>query len=667
MSSFSFARGSARSMLAALAAMTLVATLSGPVRAQDTGWGAGSSGGNDSAVAPGPVRLRQPARINEAPAARDERQELDPNDPMAGDRRQPSDGSATTPMRPGTRMPPYLPYVPGEFEQFVQRLVDQTPAAKAVPQEARQRIRRFGAELMTQTGGTPAADYLPQVPADYLLSPGDEVLLTLWGSVDADLRLPVDRAGRINIPRVGSVMVAGVRYADLPAVIQARVAQVFRNFQLSVSLTQLRAIRVYVTGFTPRPGSYTVSALSTVVGALIRAGGPSAAGSFRDIELRRQGRTLARFDLYDLLLKGDRSGDLPLQAEDVVHVNAVGRQVALIGSVNKPAIFELKQGDTVQDVIRMAGGLTAVADRSRLGVEQLDQRGDSRIIEIRLPQAAGATPASGDVLRAFSLVETTPSAERQNKRVRVEGEVARPGDYIMPAKSTIADAIAVAGGLTPMAYLFGTEFERESVRITQQQNYERALRDLETEFVRVTTTQRAINADEAAVQQSRQASATRLVERLRAVRPTGRIVLQMNPAAPALPALALEDGDRLYVPTRPTTVGVFGSVFNAGSYLYSDQRRVEDYLHVAGGPTRGADTKSMFVLRANGSVVSAVQRSSGWFGIGSGIDNVPAEPGDTIFVPEELNKTSFVQEMKEWTQILYQFGLGAAALQTLKN
>ena len=239
--------------------------------------------------------------------------------------------------------------------------------------------------------------------------------------------------------------------------------------------------------------------------------------------------------------------------------------------------------------------------------------------------------------------------------------MARPGDYVLPAASTLADAIRAAGGLTSGAFVFGTEFTRDSVRVTQQENYERALRDLETEFARQGA-QRTSTADQAAAANSRDLATTRLVERLRAVRPTGRIVLQIDPQAPSLPELALEDGDRVYVPPRPTTVGVFGSVFNGGSYLYTGERRVDDYLRLAGGPTRGADIDSAFVIRANGSVESNRQGQTGWLSRGTRLASVRAEPGDTIYVPEEIDKTTFVQAAKDWTQILYQFGLGIAGI-----
>ena len=562
-----------------------------------------------------------------------------------------SPATLVTPTR-NASVPPK--YAPGEFEIFARKVVG--PDSE---------LKRFGAELVTPTAENGlASEPSPLVPPDYLIKPGDEIALTLWGSVDADLRLTVDRSGRITIPRVGAVLVSGVRYADLPATISQRVALVFRNFQLSVGLGQLRAQRIYVTGFVARPGAYSVNALATLTQALLQAGGPSAAGSLRSIELRRGKERVAEVDLYDFLLKGDRGADRVLQAEDVIHVGPLGTQVALIGSVNRPAIFELKTGETLADLLRMGGGFSAVADRSRVAVERLDDRASIRIAQLALPASNTSPWASGDVVRAFSAVDVTLSVQRQNKRVRLEGEVLRPGEYVLPADSGLADALAAAGGLTAAAYPFGTEFNRESVRITQQQNYDRALRDLEVDLARNASTQRAANAgDEAAQLASRTNANERLVASLRALRPSGRIVLQLQPEARELPPLTLEDGDRLLVPPRPSSVGVFGSVFNGGNYLYGEGRQLEDYLNLAGGPTKGADASSAFVIRANGSVVSGQQQNgSKWFGRSSALAGLKAEPGDTVFVPEEINKTTFIQGAKDWTQILYQFGLGIAGI-----
>lgn len=587
----------------------------------------------------GPIRLRQPANADDAGATRD----------GAAARTLPA-----APQPPTEAAPPEplrregdarrLPARPAEFEAFT-------------------RLPRFGADMVASLASG-APDFSPVVPPDYLVQTGDELLVNIWGSVDADLRLVVDRSGRITIPRVGPVTVAGSRLADLPEALTRRASQVFRNFELGVSLGRLRGVRVYVTGFVQRPGAYVLSSLSTAMNAVMRAGGPSEAGSFRSIELRRDGRTAAQLDLYDLLLRGDRGGDKVLQPDDVVHVAAVGPQVAVRGSVNQQAIYEIKPGEKVGDALRMAGGFNAVADRSRVSIERLGDRHGLRVVDHPLPASESLALLNGDVVRAYSAVEASLSVQRTNKRVKVEGEVARPGEYVLGADATIGEAVRAAGGLTSAAYVRGTQFLRESVRLTQQENYDRALRDFEIQVTRANGTQRIASQDEAANQSAAMAANTRLLEQLRALKPTGRIVLQLPTGATELPNLSLEDGDRLLIPAWPTTVGIFGSVFSSGSYLYAHGRSVGEYLQLAGGPTRGADESSVFVVRADGTVNSA-PRATGLFSrAGVPIAGLATEPGDTIFVPEELNKSTLVQSTKDWTQILYQFGLGVAGIKS---
>ena len=627
----------------ALAALLLATgALMVPAALAQSGSGSGADQGSTSG---GPVRLRQPQQAQ--PQDRQDRQGQSTRQEAAGADVRPDEAD-------GERLPRYRP---GEFELYMQKVTNDST------------LRRFGADLVLDAGPGRSLpqETEPQVPPDYRVAPGDELLVTIWGSVDADLRLIVDRTGRISIPRIGSVTVSGLPMVEVSGAIERQARKVFKNFELSVSIGQLRNVRLFVTGFAVRPGAYTVSSLATLSSVLFnRAGGPSGSGSFRDIELRRGGRTVAKLDLYDLMLFGRRDADQLVQADDVIHIGPVGAQVALIGSINKPAIFEVKAGEGVGDLLRMAGGFSAVADRSRLAVERLGERNESRIRELSLPREVSASLGAGDVVRAFSAVDAVLPQEHQNKRVRIEGEVRRPGDYILPPNSSVSSMIQAAGGLTPAAYLFGTDFSRESVRLTQQTNYERALRDLELQISKKASSTSTRTAEEAAAASQKQVATERLLQRLRETRPSGRIVLQLQPDAKELPDLTLEDGDRLHVPATPTTVGVFGSVFNAGSYLYLGRRSVDDYLKLAGSPTRTADTKSVFVVRANGSVVSALQANSGIWLFGSDkFAALPVLPGDTVFVPEELDRQTFLQIAKDWTQILYQFGLGAAGIKAI--
>jgi protein involved in polysaccharide export with SLBB domain len=614
-------------------------------------------------------------------------------------------GSNTTPSTGQTQLSrrtlinPIPPYIPNEFERYVQDMAVRMDAqshgsttspsrpdqpdkngvmnaatggndpAGTWPKPARSVVRRFGANLMTNPVNELEADTdpLPQAPGDYIVKPGDEVILTIWGAADANLRLTVDRTGRISIPRVGAVQVAGVKQNDLDTVIAKQVGQTFRNFHVSASVGQLRTVRVFVTGFVLRPGSLNVSALSSVLHVLMKSGGPSAAGSFRDITLRRGGKVVGRFDLYDLLLHGDRATDQTIQPDDVIQVGPVGLQVGLLGSVNQPAIYELKAGETLGDLLAMGGGFNAVANRNRLFIEHLNDQTGTRVNEVNMTTADGdSTPlVAGDVVQVFSALASTLPKDRQFKRVHVDGEVARPGDYLLPPGSSMADALRAAGGLTPKAYLFGTEFTRESVRQVQQQNFDRALRDLETNLAKNSASRRVLSNEEASALTASENANSRLVNRLRQIRPTGRLVLPITPDANSLPEMALEDGDRITIPARGSSIGVFGSVFNGGSYIYSDNHTLDYYLTQAGGPAKGADVDSMFVVRANGTVVSARQLSSGWGNGASSFRETPALPGDTLFVPEEMNKTTGVQDAKDWTQILYQLGLGLAGIAAL--
>jgi len=434
---------------------------------------------------------------------------------------------------------------------------------------------------------------------------------------------------------------------------------VFKNFELTASLAQLRGVRVYVTGFADRPGTYSVSSLSSISSVLFRAGGPSGAGSYRNVELRRGGQIVAKFDLYDLIVSGKRDGDLTVQAGDVIHVGPVGRQVAILGSVNRPAIVELKANETIADALAMVGGFNTVADRSRITIERLEQRNQRGIRQLTWPVDRTAALEGGDVIRVFSAIASALPQEQQNKRVVIEGEVLRPGEYVLPPGSTIADLIRVGGGLTPQAFPYGAELDREAARKAQTVMQEQLLRDLELEVTRRRNFQQK-PADEAGATQ--QAVSERLMSRLRNAQPSGRVVMQLAPDTHELPDLLLENGDRLYIPGVPTSVGVYGSVYNPGNYLFVDNRTVDDYLRLAGSATRQADAGSVFVVRANGRVESLRQYAM-FLGIGSGgFEKLPALPGDTIVVPDEINKATTTANLKDWAQIVYQFVLGLAAL-----
>lgn len=523
------------------------------------------------------------------------------------------------------------PRLPNEFEGYVSDIVGKP-------------LRRFGTTLLIPGSRDFTAPPTVSIPDDYRINPGDVIELGLAGSVDAtNLRLPVDSQGRIFVPRVGPVTVAGLRFGNLQGVVAGQVSRVYRNFRISTGVARLHGITVYVTGFAAVPGSYTVSSLSTVVNAVLAAGGPSPGGSFRSIQVRRGGKLVADFDLYDLLLKGDKTGDVVLQNSDVIYIAPVGAQAAVIGSVNNEAIFEAAPGETVRDLLLDAGGVNTVADDSRaLVFEPLNPL--SRSYQQLSPGEAGRRPvARAMIVRILSGVGIAQPTLTQSVLVTVSGEVARPGRYFLQPGTTLAAVLARAGGLTRQAYPYATVFTRESVKRLQQQSYERAVRELQLSLTLKPLISATSSAVPVAVDQGLLVVSQSIVEQLRARRPEGRVVLELPPEAAVLPGdVVLENNDSFYIPPRPTSVGVFGAVNSPTSFLYRGNLRISDYIERAGGVQRFADRRALFVVRANGTVLNpkAARRAL-------------ALPGDVVFVPYNANRGEFWARLRDLTGVLF--------------
>jgi len=538
-----------------------------------------------------------------------------------------------------TRAPPQ----PGEFEAFVDKTLD-----KPLP--------RFGASLVLNGGRGFATPANATVPPDYKLNPGDELIIGVTGPVEANLSLVIDREGRIVIPKIGPVNVAGIRYGDLADAISRRFSEQYKQVKVSVVIGRLHGIAVYVTGYAVTPGAYTVSSLSTLVDAVLAAGGPAAGGSFRLIDLQRNGKLVTSLDLYDLLLKGDKSRDAILENEDVINVRPAGAELAISGSVNAPAIYEAKPGDTLADVIGYAGGLNALADRSRLVVVRLGDLDAAGSQQLTFDQARTFPAEGGDLVRVLSLADVIRPQERQAILATIDGEVDRPGRYYLPAGATLSDLLKQSGGLTSGAFVFGTQFQRESVRRQQQQSFDTAIHDLE---LSVTLSPLSAPRAEQAVYQASSQNALQAIQRLRDTKPDGRIVLNLPYGSSDLPVrLTLQDGDHVFIPPEPTTVGVFGAVYAPGSFVFRSGAHVEEYLKLAGGSRRYADRGEVFVVRASGQVIS--NKAVHDFG------HQPALPGDVIFVPARTSPGAF-ERVKEIATIIYQLGLSAATVGILAS
>lgn len=535
------------------------------------------------------------------------------------------------------------------------------------------RLELFGSTLFSEVPTTFAPFDAAQVNGDYVIGSGDEIQIRGWGMVSVDVTATVDRSGAIYIPRVGSVKVAGLKYRDLQEHLKRAIGKNFSNFELTASISQTRALQIYVVGHAVRPGTYTLNSMSTLLNALFSSGGPDASGSLRNIQLKRGGLTVATFDLYDMLTKGDKSRDATLRDGDVIYIPEVGPLVALTGNVKAPAIFELNGATSLADVVSWAGGVDSAADQKQIIVEKTVDNTYQSVAELFADKATmdaqlTAIPVRpADVIRVFAPSAVPVQARLQKEYVRVSGEVKQSGVFQIRKGETLRDLMFRLGGVTGDGYLYATQLKRDSVRRSQQlkldeiaARFERELESAARSRIAGTTDKDAVTIQAAELDRQRS-----IAQKLREVKAEGRIVLELedgNAEVKNLPELALQDGDSIFVPRKPGTVEVLGSVFQPNSFIYKPRRNVKDYVLLAGGTTATADPAEMYVIRADGT--SKSERGAGWF---SGLSGTIVNPGDTVVIPETIERSSWRQSLKEWTAIFYQFGLGAAGLKVLKD
>jgi polysaccharide export outer membrane protein len=558
------------------------------------------------------------------------------------------------------------PADPSEFQKYVEGV-----AGGPVPY--------FGSKFFASTPTTFAPMQNIPVPADYEYGPGDEVLIRAWGGVNIDYRAVVDRNGVITIPTIGTVPLIGVKANQAEGVVRNAIGKGFSNFQVSVSPGQIRAIRIYVVGQAQKPGTYTVSSLSTLVTALFVTGGPNARGSLRNVQLKRAGKVVATIDMYAFLARGDKSHDVPLLEGDTIFIPPAYGNVAIIGKLETSAIYELKDSsETIGSLIALTGGLPVVADPLLATLQRIDpqKRPSVYFVNIKLDEQGQKQKLdNGDILTVLPISTGVPIAKR-NVYVRIDGEVQKPGLYQVRNGQTTQDLIAMAGGLTPQAYVYGTSFYREAVRVQQVEAYKRIVVRLEATLkaqaaALASSSSGATSGDAAMLAQRNQAAlaaAEGQLARLKSIIPEGRVAMAINPElddVDAIPDLALEPGDRLNIPARNDFVQIYGAVNLESSLIYKPRSTVGDYLKVA-GLQRDADTDSIFVLRADGLVET---NDDSMFASSISSKNIYA--GDVVVVPQKLDRESkyaaFMRGLKDWTLVLGQLGLAAAAIHVLGN
>jgi len=279
--------------------------------------------------------------------------------------------------------------------------------------------------------------------SDYVLGPGDNVVVYLWGRVEKEYNLTVDREGKLFVPTVGAIPAWGLTLDQFLDRAKKHFGKVYTDFDITCSLGRVRSVRIYVTGEVERPGAYTVSALTSLFNALYIGGGPTDRGSMRQVRLMRRGKPVAEVDLYKLLLQGDNSTDIRLESGDVVFVPVVGPRAAIRGEIKRCAVYELTGNEKVKDLLQLAGNTTSEAYLERVQLERISGRNEWEVIDLNL--AANGSDSleniqilDGDRITIHSLFDA------KSNMVGLFGQVQHPGYYERTDTTRVSDILAQA-------------------------------------------------------------------------------------------------------------------------------------------------------------------------------------------------------------------------------
>jgi polysaccharide export outer membrane protein len=644
-----------------------------------------------------------------------------------------------------------VPVPPAAFEPAKPSLFELTLPGK---------LRQFGYDLFNKTASSFAPPATMSVGPDYIIGPGDQFTLTLWGTTEGIYSLLVTREGRITLPKVGVVSVAGIRFGELEQTLKRHLSKYYSEFNLSVAMGGLKTLTIYVVGEVVKPGSYTVSSLNTVYGALFAAGGPTKLGTLRAVKVLRSGKVVKTIDLYEFLLKGDRSQDIKLQNEDTVFVPLIGPIAGIAGAVYRPAIYELKGQETIGDVIQTAGGIMPTALGGRLQLTRYEDNQRKVILDINLDARQQGAPKAADGFiemvrnmdtivirplydRVWSTVSVTGTVRnpgviqwrpdlklkevidqggllpisdlaraeiiRLNKnftdrqiipidlggllngdplqnvplqpkdeikvytlfknaeKVSVSGEVLRPGSYEIANGERLSDLLRRVGGFTKEAYPYGAVFKRADVKNSQEKNLETFITKMQSQVLQnaASGSATALTVEDATAAKAEMTFNQAIVENLKSMREQyeGRVAINitdnLDQWAGSVDDLLLKDGDSVHIPKRPQEVMVAGAVHSPSAQVFVPGLKVKDVVNQTGGYTKFAEKDQVYVLQANGAAVSGDSPSIG------NIEDKELKAGDTIFVPQKIDRYAVMRFTKDIVDILFKTAVVIATITIL--
>ncbi len=515
-------------------------------------------------------------------------------------------------------------------------------------------LKQFGYDIFSEVPTTFAPITNIPIPNNYVIGPGDVINIFFFGSKNLKYSKKVNREGFLNITGLGPISVSGLTFSELKDDISNRVSTQMVDVKASVSLSKLRSIRIFVLGEVKVPGSYIISSLSTLTNAIFASGGISRIGTMRDIQLKRKGKIITHFDLYDLFLRGDTSSDHKLLPGDVIFVPPIGPTVGVSGEVRRPAIYEMKKDKAdLLSIITAAGGTSANANTTKIFVKSANDVGDVTAYKINLTTKDGKEHQ----IKNGDLVVISPKIGHTKEGfITITGEVKNPGMYVISQGDTLLSAIKRAGGFTNQAHIKGAVFTRKSLRILEDKRKREALQNLERRKLLEAQPSAGVSTDFSSLKQ--------FIAKLRDLPSLGRMVVSMESIASGeVEDVVLVHGDTLSIPAISQEVTVMGEVFHPTSHLFNGNYDIDDYVGRSGGLKKSGDYSSVYVIKANGSVVTKNNLGGSFFRNNNNIASINV--GDTIVVPINTDTSTTEEDWLMYTSLASQVAITIVSFKSL--
>ena len=491
------------------------------------------------------------------------------------------------------------------------------------------------------------------INSSYSMGPGDKLLVNYYGSDEKTEEVFVNREGIVVLPLLGPVNVTGMTYGEASKYIQDKAKSELIGTQINISIREVRSVGVYVLGEAYKPGKYLLSGLSTVTNALFISGGVNKKGSLRNIQIKRDNKTVATYDFYDFLLKGSLDSEVTLQDGDIIFIPFIENSVIMGGAFKRPHRYEFKEGETLRDVVELAGGFdTEVMDGSRIELSTLDRSASTRSLTyLNLAEDAEKLIKDGDVLNVSFTSGLTPQS------ITLTGEVKNPGEYSIRPGETILEIINRAGGYTDEAYFQGAVFLRKAVAKSQKEAFARSADQLENTIVDVIT-----NNAGSSISESTLVPLSNLITKLRLEEPPGRMVVDLDTLKLKTDPIAnfpVKNRDSLFIPERPSFVSIVGEVLNATTVGFNPDLSVDEYIDLAGGLNDAADRDKIFVILPDGKsqLVKRSLFSSSTYIL----------PGSTIVITRDSRPFDAISLTQIITPILADLATSAAAIAAISD